>query len=42
MPSMLRTFSPCIRTVYSEVVGSAPEKAKERDGDVELVFSYVI
>lgn len=25
IPSMLRTFSPCMRTVYSEVVGSAPE-----------------
>lgn len=25
MPSMDRYFSPCIMTVYSEVVGSAPD-----------------
>ncbi len=31
MPSMVRNFSPCISTVYSEVVGSAPEKAKESE-----------
>lgn len=29
MPSMVRDFSPCIMTVYSEVVGSAPDGRDE-------------
>lgn len=43
MPSMVRNFSPCIRTVYSEVVGSAPEKTKESKMElyVELILSYI-
>ena len=34
-PSTVRSFSPCMITVYSEVVGSAPEDERERERERE-------